>query len=154
MGIQPLHNSHAKVFRPEQPQDWICLAGIDDLEASMLRLVNSWSLWKQQNDSLNIYKCCAFHVICWWSYESGVLVKDTQGMAWMLRKLSVVAVQRAPLFFLHINPMLPNRLFSKGQTSAWYFQVHFMVFTIIFKKCSFKNKLLQLSNDKFISNWA
>ncbi|KAA0723270.1 Transmembrane protein with metallophosphoesterase domain [Triplophysa tibetana] len=37
MGIQPLHNSHAKVFRPEQPQDWICLAGIDDLEASMLR---------------------------------------------------------------------------------------------------------------------
>uniref|UniRef100_A0A8C1H1L5 Transmembrane protein with metallophosphoesterase domain n=1 Tax=Cyprinus carpio TaxID=7962 RepID=A0A8C1H1L5_CYPCA len=37
MGIQALHNSHAKVFRPEQPQDWICLAGIDDLEARMLR---------------------------------------------------------------------------------------------------------------------
>ncbi|XP_026072540.1 transmembrane protein with metallophosphoesterase domain-like [Carassius auratus] len=37
MGIQALHNSHAKVFRPEQTQDWICLAGIDDLEARMLR---------------------------------------------------------------------------------------------------------------------
>ncbi|XP_051507351.1 transmembrane protein with metallophosphoesterase domain [Myxocyprinus asiaticus] len=37
MGIEPLHNSHAKVFRPEQTQDWICLAGIDDLEARMLR---------------------------------------------------------------------------------------------------------------------
>ncbi|XP_036442746.1 transmembrane protein with metallophosphoesterase domain [Colossoma macropomum] len=36
-GIKPLHNSHAQVFRPGQSQDWICLAGIDDLEASMLR---------------------------------------------------------------------------------------------------------------------
>ncbi|KAL7854351.1 hypothetical protein SRHO_G00165410 [Serrasalmus rhombeus] len=36
-GIQPLHNSHARVFRPGQSQDWICLAGVDDLEASMLR---------------------------------------------------------------------------------------------------------------------
>lgn len=36
-GIEPLHNSHARVFRPGQMQDWICLAGIDDLEASMLR---------------------------------------------------------------------------------------------------------------------
>ncbi|MCJ8737311.1 hypothetical protein PDJAM_G00022470 [Pangasius djambal] len=36
-GIEPLHNSHARVFRPGQTQDWICLAGIDDLEASMLR---------------------------------------------------------------------------------------------------------------------
>ncbi|KAI4872924.1 hypothetical protein NFI96_005310 [Prochilodus magdalenae] len=36
-GIEPLHNSHARVFRPGQSQDWICLAGIDDLEASMLR---------------------------------------------------------------------------------------------------------------------
>ncbi|XP_053490721.1 transmembrane protein with metallophosphoesterase domain [Ictalurus furcatus] len=36
-GIEPLHNSHAQVFRPGQTQDWICLAGIDDLEASMLR---------------------------------------------------------------------------------------------------------------------
>ncbi|XP_051506708.1 transmembrane protein with metallophosphoesterase domain-like isoform X1 [Myxocyprinus asiaticus] len=37
MGIEPLHNSHAKVFSPEQTQDWICLAGIDDLEARLLR---------------------------------------------------------------------------------------------------------------------
>lgn len=37
MGIEPLHNSHAKVFHPENTQDWICLAGIDDLEARMLR---------------------------------------------------------------------------------------------------------------------
>ncbi|XP_060723002.1 transmembrane protein with metallophosphoesterase domain [Tachysurus vachellii] len=36
-GIEPLHNSHARVFRPGQTQDWFCLAGIDDLEASMLR---------------------------------------------------------------------------------------------------------------------
>ncbi|KAF5898695.1 transmembrane protein with metallophosphoesterase domain, partial [Clarias magur] len=36
-GIEPLHNSHARVFRPGQAQDWICLAGIDDLEATMLR---------------------------------------------------------------------------------------------------------------------
>ncbi|KAF4082789.1 hypothetical protein AMELA_G00131570 [Ameiurus melas] len=36
-GIEPLHNSHARVFRPGQTQDWICFAGIDDLEASMLR---------------------------------------------------------------------------------------------------------------------
>ncbi|XP_066503898.1 transmembrane protein with metallophosphoesterase domain [Hoplias malabaricus] len=39
-GIEPLHNSHARVFRPGQSQDWICLAGIDDLEASMLRYPN------------------------------------------------------------------------------------------------------------------
>lgn len=37
MGIEALHNSHAKVFRPERTEDWICLAGIDDLEARMLR---------------------------------------------------------------------------------------------------------------------
>ncbi|TRY89492.1 hypothetical protein DNTS_016065 [Danionella cerebrum] len=37
MGIESLHNNHAKVFRPEQAGDWICLAGIDDLEARMLR---------------------------------------------------------------------------------------------------------------------
>ncbi|KAG7327146.1 hypothetical protein KOW79_008752 [Hemibagrus wyckioides] len=36
-GIEPLHNSHARVSRPGQTQDWFCLAGIDDLEASMLR---------------------------------------------------------------------------------------------------------------------
>ncbi|XP_062869259.1 transmembrane protein with metallophosphoesterase domain [Trichomycterus rosablanca] len=36
-GIKPLHNSHVRVFPHEQSQDWICLAGIDDLEASMLR---------------------------------------------------------------------------------------------------------------------
>lgn len=37
MGIESLHNSNVKVFRPERTQDWICLAGIDDLEARMLR---------------------------------------------------------------------------------------------------------------------
>ncbi|XP_030622558.1 transmembrane protein with metallophosphoesterase domain [Chanos chanos] len=37
MGVEPLHNSNARVHRPGQSQDWICLAGIDDLEASMLR---------------------------------------------------------------------------------------------------------------------
>ncbi|KAI5101452.1 transmembrane protein with metallophosphoesterase domain, partial [Silurus meridionalis] len=36
-GIEPLHNSNARVSRPGQTQDWICLAGIDDLEASILR---------------------------------------------------------------------------------------------------------------------
>ncbi|KAK1798243.1 hypothetical protein P4O66_006639 [Electrophorus voltai] len=36
-GIKPLHNSHVRVSQPGQRQDWICLAGIDDLEASMLR---------------------------------------------------------------------------------------------------------------------
>ncbi|KAG7468690.1 hypothetical protein MATL_G00145700 [Megalops atlanticus] len=37
LSIQPLHNSHARVSRPDSPQDWICLAGVDDLEARMLR---------------------------------------------------------------------------------------------------------------------
>jgi len=41
MGIESLHNSNVKVFRPERTQDWICLAGIDDLEARMLRSVHS-----------------------------------------------------------------------------------------------------------------
>ncbi|KAJ8335562.1 hypothetical protein SKAU_G00389040 [Synaphobranchus kaupii] len=35
--IQPLHNENARVFRTERTEDWICLAGVDDLEASMLR---------------------------------------------------------------------------------------------------------------------
>lgn len=71
---------------------------------------------------LNVCKsgACALH----WAHVSNVvLVKDTQAMAWMLRKLLVAAVQRALLFFLHISLMLPNRPFSKGQTSAWYSQV-------------------------------
>ncbi|XP_076880027.1 transmembrane protein with metallophosphoesterase domain [Brachyhypopomus gauderio] len=36
-GITPLHNTHVRLSRPGQSQDWICLAGVDDLEASMLR---------------------------------------------------------------------------------------------------------------------
>ncbi|KAL4657033.1 transmembrane protein with metallophosphoesterase domain [Arapaima gigas] len=37
LSIQPLHNEHARVAHPEQSSDWICLAGVDDLEARMLR---------------------------------------------------------------------------------------------------------------------
>ncbi|KAG5848520.1 hypothetical protein ANANG_G00099320 [Anguilla anguilla] len=37
LGIQPLHNGNAKIFRKERKEDWICLAGVDDLEARMLR---------------------------------------------------------------------------------------------------------------------
>lgn len=65
-------------------------------------------------------------ILCalYWAHVNGVtLVKDTQAMAWMLRKLSVAAVQRALLFFLHISLMLPNRPSSNGQTSVWYSQV-------------------------------
>ncbi|XP_022523099.2 transmembrane protein with metallophosphoesterase domain [Astyanax mexicanus] len=36
-GIEPLHNSFTRISRPDQNRDWICLAGIDDLEASLLR---------------------------------------------------------------------------------------------------------------------
>ncbi|KAJ8281191.1 hypothetical protein GJAV_G00064540 [Gymnothorax javanicus] len=37
LGIQPLHNENARIFRKERKEDWICLAGVDDLEGSMLR---------------------------------------------------------------------------------------------------------------------
>ncbi|KAI1890022.1 hypothetical protein AGOR_G00168940 [Albula goreensis] len=37
LNIQPLHNGNARVFRAERKEDWICLAGVDDLEARMLR---------------------------------------------------------------------------------------------------------------------
>ncbi|KAJ8398598.1 hypothetical protein AAFF_G00421260 [Aldrovandia affinis] len=37
LNIQPLHNVNARVFRAERKEDWICLAGVDDLEAKMLR---------------------------------------------------------------------------------------------------------------------
>ncbi|XP_029109549.1 transmembrane protein with metallophosphoesterase domain [Scleropages formosus] len=35
LNIQPLHNEHVRVSRPERTVDWICLAGVDDLEARM-----------------------------------------------------------------------------------------------------------------------
>ncbi len=65
-------------------------------------------------------------ILCalYWAHVHGVaFVKDTQAMAWMLRKLSVAAVQRVLLFFLHISLMLPNRPFSNVQTSILYSQV-------------------------------
>ncbi|KAJ8271917.1 hypothetical protein COCON_G00107760 [Conger conger] len=37
LSIQPLHNGNARIFRKEGKEDWICLAGVDDLEARMLR---------------------------------------------------------------------------------------------------------------------
>lgn len=81
-----------------------------------------------------------------WAYDSGAaLLKDTQAMAWMLRKLLTAAVQRALLFFLHISLMLPNRLSSSGQTSAWcsqvskhqfkYFQMLLLFSQIKYKEC-------------------
>lgn len=36
LGIQPLHNENARIFRKERNEDWICLAGVDDLQGSIL----------------------------------------------------------------------------------------------------------------------
>ncbi|XP_067905674.1 transmembrane protein with metallophosphoesterase domain isoform X2 [Heterodontus francisci] len=35
--IQPLHNEHVKIYSPSENKDWFCLAGVDDIEAEMLR---------------------------------------------------------------------------------------------------------------------
>lgn len=105
---------------------------------------------------LNVCKsgACALH---WAHVSSVVLVKDTQAMAWMLRKLLVAAVQRALLFFLHISLMLPNRPSSNGQTSAWYSQVwkfqlkycgNTDAFAFCFFKWKFRSILLVSSTDQ------
>ncbi|XP_038662782.1 transmembrane protein with metallophosphoesterase domain isoform X2 [Scyliorhinus canicula] len=35
--IRPLHNEHVKIYSPSENKDWFCLAGVDDIEAEMLR---------------------------------------------------------------------------------------------------------------------
>ncbi|XP_078400285.1 transmembrane protein with metallophosphoesterase domain [Cetorhinus maximus] len=35
--IRPLHNEHVKIYSPSGNKDWFCLAGVDDIEAEMLR---------------------------------------------------------------------------------------------------------------------
>ncbi|XP_048828621.1 transmembrane protein with metallophosphoesterase domain isoform X3 [Brienomyrus brachyistius] len=37
LNIQALHNDHARISQPGQKSDWLCLAGVDDLEARILR---------------------------------------------------------------------------------------------------------------------
>ncbi|XP_023682935.2 transmembrane protein with metallophosphoesterase domain isoform X3 [Paramormyrops kingsleyae] len=37
LNIQALHNEHARIFHPGRKSDWLCLAGVDDLEARILR---------------------------------------------------------------------------------------------------------------------
>ncbi|NXL24869.1 TMPPE metallophosphoesterase, partial [Setophaga kirtlandii] len=35
--IQPLHNENVKIVSPKSTSDWFCLAGVDDIEADVLR---------------------------------------------------------------------------------------------------------------------
>ncbi|NXT13138.1 TMPPE metallophosphoesterase, partial [Prunella fulvescens] len=35
--IQPLHNENVKIVSPKSASDWFCLAGVDDIEADVLR---------------------------------------------------------------------------------------------------------------------
>lgn len=37
LNVQPLHNAHVKIYSPSGNNDWFCLAGVDDVEAEMLR---------------------------------------------------------------------------------------------------------------------
>ncbi|XP_043937331.1 transmembrane protein with metallophosphoesterase domain [Protopterus annectens] len=37
LNIHPLHNENAKIFSTTSINDWICLAGVDDIEAAVLR---------------------------------------------------------------------------------------------------------------------
>eukprot|EP00062_Callorhinchus_milii_P021449 gi/632978180/ref/XP_007905764.1/ PREDICTED: transmembrane protein with metallophosphoesterase domain-like [Callorhinchus milii] len=37
LGIQPLHNEHVSISSAGDPKDQFCLAGVDDIEAEMLR---------------------------------------------------------------------------------------------------------------------
>nr|XP_006641559.2 PREDICTED: transmembrane protein with metallophosphoesterase domain isoform X2 [Lepisosteus oculatus] len=37
LNVQPLHNGNVRVALPESSEEWFCLAGVDDLEASVLQ---------------------------------------------------------------------------------------------------------------------
>uniref|UniRef100_UPI00398EFE3E transmembrane protein with metallophosphoesterase domain n=1 Tax=Pristiophorus japonicus TaxID=55135 RepID=UPI00398EFE3E len=37
LNIRPLHNEHVKIYSPTENKSWFCLAGVDDIEAEMLR---------------------------------------------------------------------------------------------------------------------
>ena len=39
LGLTPLHNSHVLLTHPSKPQAQLCLAGVDDIEGTFLRLV-------------------------------------------------------------------------------------------------------------------
>ncbi|XP_062922809.1 transmembrane protein with metallophosphoesterase domain [Mobula hypostoma] len=37
LNIRPLHNEHVRIYSPTGDKNWFCLAGVDDIEAELLR---------------------------------------------------------------------------------------------------------------------